>query len=227
MKFNLFILLICFTTNNLLAQLEIEGSIGYDLSLAQIDEVGIGIGSIPQQMDTFGSIGIGVTVYSRLNKNTSIGFGLAAFQERTFAFNGTPFSINPINRFLFNELKLSLGVKQMFLKNCFFKVNASLYSLNKPKVGFSSDNASSLIARRAFLGPEIRLGYIFKNIFIEVYGFSNATTFSDSSDEVGLIIDYFNSFHKSISLGFNLGYKFNYPNKKVIERKIKEKFGEM
>ncbi len=226
MKFKLFILLlICLIPNVLPAQLEIEGSIGFDKSRAQIDEYVNDIIGNPEQIDTYSSVGIGLTVYNRLNKNTSIGIGFSAYKESTIDFTGNLGNIDPIDKYLFNELKISLGLKQIFLKNCFFKFNASLHSLHRPEVGYSSNDTDLLPARRAFLGPEIRLGYTFKNIFIEVLFFYNVRTFADYTVK-SIPVIYFNNLHKTTSLGLNVGYKFNYPNKKVLGRKIKDRLGQ-
>lgn len=224
MKFKLFILLICIIPNVLPAQLEIEGSIGFDMSRAQIDEVDFDVIGIPQQMGSYRALGIGLSVYNKLNKNTRIGFGFSAYRESTIDFTGNFGSIDPINKYLFNELKLSLGLKQVFLNNCFFKFNASLHSLYRPKVEYLSNGVDLLPVRRAFLGPEIRLGYTFKNIFIEVLCFYNVRTFTDDSVR-SITIIHFNNLHKTISLGLNVGYKLNYPNKKALERKIKDRLG--
>ncbi len=205
------------------SQFEIEASVGYDISKFDVtpgDNRDIAIRDRPEFDNSYG---FAFNIYTKISPKTRLGFGLSGYARKKILLADSGPGIVTLDRVEFQDIRLNLGLKQIILENFYFKLNASIQSIYKPVIFRNVVNPTGglIDEKRIFVGPEIRLGYAIKNIFIEIYGFKIIRAFDDPASERATF--NLNGIDKDFSLGVNIGYTLNYPSKKSVDRKIQER----
>ena len=207
----LILILFWVVPNTILAQLEFELTSAYDISRMYAEETESYLIGIPNQFNLIGSYGFGANVYNFVNSKTRLGVGISIFEKKEIKLIDGSFAFNPRTKFQFKDLRASLGLKQVLSEQIFFKLNLNLHAVFKPSVQTLYGSNKFMDVRRVFYGPELGLGYSFKNILLEVYGFKSIGVFAD---DVVLYDNRFfnvNSLSKTFSFGIKLGYILHYP----------------